>query len=69
MCAYCIRSHTREALKANATESEIMEAIRVAAGRRAGAGYAHSTLAFDVMRRHPRTHGADSGAGHRQADP
>ncbi|MDR3097511.1 MAG: carboxymuconolactone decarboxylase family protein [Paraburkholderia sp.] len=49
-CPYCIRGHTKEALKAGATESEIMEAIWVAAEMRAGAAYAHSALALDVMK-------------------
>jgi AhpD family alkylhydroperoxidase len=48
-CPYCIRGHTKSALKAGATEQEIMEAIWVAAEMRAGAAYAHSTLAIDVM--------------------
>ncbi|MEM5340418.1 carboxymuconolactone decarboxylase family protein [Paraburkholderia azotifigens] len=49
-CPYCIRGHTKEALKAGASEKEIMEAIWVAAEMRAGAAYAHSALALDVMR-------------------
>ncbi len=48
-CPYCIRGHTRGALKAGASEQEIMEAIWVAAEMRAGGAYAHSTLAIDVM--------------------
>ncbi|WP_433706596.1 carboxymuconolactone decarboxylase family protein [Paraburkholderia sacchari] len=49
-CPYCIRGHTKEALKAGASEAEIMEAIWVAAEMRAGAAYAHSALALDVMK-------------------
>ena len=60
-CPYCIRGHTREAMKAGATESEIMEAIWVAAEMRAGAAYAHSTLALDVMKRHGKTTGGHDG--------
>lgn len=52
-CGYCIRGHTEGALKAGATEAEIMEAIWVAAEMRAGGAYAHSTLALDVMEKHP----------------
>jgi AhpD family alkylhydroperoxidase len=52
-CPYCIRSHTAAALKAGATEQQIMEAIWVAAEMRAGAAYAHSMLALDVMA-HPQ---------------
>jgi AhpD family alkylhydroperoxidase len=48
-CPYCIRGHTRAALKAGATREEIMEAIWVAAEMRAGAAYAHSALALDEM--------------------
>ena len=56
-CPYCIRSHTQAAMKAGATEPEIMEAIWVAAEMRAGAAYAHSALAIDTML---RAHGAES---------
>lgn len=48
-CPYCIRGHTQAALKAGATEAEIMEAIWVSAEMRAGAAYAHSALAIDTM--------------------
>lgn len=48
-CPYCIRGHTELALKKGATEQEIMEAIWVAAEMRAGAAYAHSIVAIDVM--------------------
>lgn len=57
-CPYCIRGHTREALKAGATESEIMEAIWVASEMRAGAAYAHSTIALEAMKRHGKASGA-----------
>jgi AhpD family alkylhydroperoxidase len=50
-CPYCIRGHTRAALKAGATDNEIMEAIWVAAEMRAGAAFAHSTIALDIMRK------------------
>ncbi len=48
-CPYCIRGHTHECLKHGASEQEIMEAIWVAAEMRAGAAYAHSTIALDEM--------------------
>ena len=48
-CPYCIRGHTQSAIKAGASEQEIMEAIWVAAEMRAGAAYAHSALAIDTM--------------------
>ncbi|KAB2873749.1 MAG: carboxymuconolactone decarboxylase family protein [Burkholderiaceae bacterium] len=50
-CPYCIRGHTEEAMKAGASEQELMEAIWVAAEMRAGAAYAHSMLALDTMNR------------------
>jgi AhpD family alkylhydroperoxidase len=48
-CPYCIRGHTKAALRAGATEQELMEAIWVAAEMRAGGAYAHSALAIDAM--------------------
>ncbi|MBN9329738.1 MAG: alkylhydroperoxidase [Comamonas sp. SCN 67-35] len=51
-CPYCIRGHTDAALKAGATEGQIMEAIWVAAEMRAGGSYAHSSLAIDQMAQH-----------------
>src|SRR5688572_17248299 len=40
-CPYCIRGHTRAALRRGATPEEIMEAIWVAAEMRAGGTFAH----------------------------
>ena len=54
-CPYCIKGHTKGALRAGATEQQIMEAIWVAAEMRAGAAYAHSALAIDTMQ---HAHGA-----------
>jgi AhpD family alkylhydroperoxidase len=48
-CPYCIRGHTRGALRAGGSEAEIMEAIWVAAEMRAGGAYAHSAIALDEM--------------------
>ena len=48
-CPYCIQGHTRLATRKGATPQEIMEAIWVAAEMRAGAAYAHSTLALDAL--------------------
>jgi AhpD family alkylhydroperoxidase len=48
-CPYCIRGHTRAALRAGATRKELMEAIWAAAEMRAGAAYAHSAIALDAM--------------------
>lgn len=48
-CPYCIRGHAEGAVKAGATDEEVMEAIWVAAEMRAGAAYAHSTIALDAL--------------------
>lgn len=48
-CPYCIRSHTKLALRKGASKEEVMEAIWVASEMRAGAAYAHATLAIDEM--------------------
>lgn len=48
-CPYCIRGHTKAALRAGANERELMEAIWVAAEMRAGAAFAHSVIALDAM--------------------
>jgi AhpD family alkylhydroperoxidase len=45
-CPYCIRGHTKAALKHGASAEELMEAIWVAAEMRAGGSYAHSHLAL-----------------------
>jgi AhpD family alkylhydroperoxidase len=60
-CPYCIRSHTRAALRDGATPNEIMEAIWIAAEMRAGAAYAHSTIALDVIahERHEASRASD----------
>jgi AhpD family alkylhydroperoxidase len=47
-CPYCIRGHTKAALRKGACGRELMEAIWVAAEMRAGGAYAHSTLALDA---------------------
>lgn len=63
-CPYCIRGHTKSALRQGATRQELMEAIWVAAEMRAGGAYAHSTVALAAMDEmeascnHPQTHGA-----------
>jgi AhpD family alkylhydroperoxidase len=57
-CPYCIRGHTKAALRAGATEQELMEAIWVAAEMRAGGSYAHSALALDEMEKAAAAHSA-----------
>jgi AhpD family alkylhydroperoxidase len=48
-CPYCIRGHTKAAIRAGATPQELMEAIWVAAEMRAGAAYAHSVIALAAI--------------------
>ena len=48
-CPYCIRGHTRAALRQGASHQELMEAIWVAAEMRAGASFAHSLIAIAEM--------------------
>lgn len=49
-CPYCIKGHTKAALKAGASEQEIMEAIWVAVEMRAGGAFAHSVVAMDTLK-------------------
>lgn len=48
-CPYCIQSHTTQAMRKGASKEEIMEAIWVASEMRAGAAYAHATIAMAEM--------------------
>lgn len=48
-CPYCIRSHTKQALKMGVSKEEIVEATWIAAEMRAGAAVAHAALAIDEM--------------------
>ena len=48
-CPYCIKGHTKAALRHGASEEELMEAIWVAAEMRAGGAYAHSVLALSEI--------------------
>ena len=48
-CPYCIRGHTKAAMRHGASHAELMEAIWVAAEMRAGGAYAHSILAIEEM--------------------
>ncbi len=48
-CPYCIKGHTKAALRHGASPQELLEAIWVAAEMRAGASFAHSVLAIDAM--------------------
>jgi AhpD family alkylhydroperoxidase len=57
-CPYCIRGHTKAAVRRGATDQELMEAIWVAAEMRAGGAYAHSALAIETA---GHVHAASSG--------
>lgn len=48
-CPYCIKGHTKAALRAGATSEELMEAIWVASEMRAGGAYAHSNLMLATL--------------------
>lgn len=48
-CPYCIRGHTKAALRQGATRQELIEAMWVAAEMRAGGAYAHSAIALAAM--------------------
>lgn len=48
-CPYCIKGHTKAAMKHEASPQEIMEAIWVAAEMRAGGAYAHSAISLTTM--------------------
>jgi AhpD family alkylhydroperoxidase len=50
-CPYCIKGHTKAALRHGASREELMEAIWVAAEMRAGGAYAHSLLSIEEMER------------------
>lgn len=51
-CPYCIDGHSKLARRKGASDQEIMEAIWVAAEMRAGAAYAHSTVALHTLSDH-----------------
>ena len=48
-CPWCIKAHTSLAMHKGASKEEIMEAIWVASEMRAGAVYAHATIAMEEM--------------------
>jgi len=48
-CPWCIEGHVKAARRVGATQEQIMEAIWVAAEMRAGAAFAHSIKALDLM--------------------
>ena len=56
-CPYCIKGHTRAAMRHAATPQELMEAIWVAAEMRAGGAYAHSAISLTAMEEANQRHG------------
>ena len=48
-CAYCIDIHTKNALREDATEEEIAEAILVGVAMKASAALSHSVVAINAM--------------------
>ena len=48
-CPWCIEGHVKAARREGASPEQIMEAIWVAAEMRAGATYAHSVKAIDLL--------------------
>lgn len=48
-CPYCIKSHTKQALKKGASKQQLMEAIWIATEMRAGSVTAHAAIAIDTM--------------------
>ena len=48
-CPWCIEGHVKAARRAGATQEQIMETIWIAAEMRAGAAYAHSLKALELM--------------------
>lgn len=57
-CPYCIRGHTKAALRRGATRQELMEAIWVAAEMRAGGAYAHTAISLTAMDEAESPHGS-----------
>ncbi len=45
-CPWCIDAHTKRAKKAGATEAEVAEVVFVAMALRAGAAWAHGSIAL-----------------------
>jgi AhpD family alkylhydroperoxidase len=48
-CPWCIEGHVKAARREGASPEQIMEAIWVAAEMRAGAAFAHSVKALDLL--------------------
>jgi len=57
-CPYCIKGHTKAALRHGATPQELMEAIWVAAEMRAGGAYAHTAVSLTALAEEEQRHQA-----------
>jgi len=69
-CPYCIKGHTRAALRDGASREELMEAIWLAAEMRAGAAFAHSLIAIAEMKEiDPATVNGEPSAAARDMAP
>lgn len=55
-CPYCIKDHTKAAMKHGATPQEVMEAIWVATEMRAGGAYAHSAISLTAISEEQQLH-------------
>jgi AhpD family alkylhydroperoxidase len=62
-CPWCIEEHVKRAIKQGATDEEIAEAAFVAMSLRAGAAFAHSSIAMAVSDEQ-RAKAAAQGHGH-----
>lgn len=51
-CTNCIKGHTKMAKQKGASNEQMMEAIWVASEMRAGAAYAHASIAMEEMEKH-----------------
>jgi AhpD family alkylhydroperoxidase len=49
-CEYCIRAHMGGAIKAGATEEEIIETLNVTIAMSGGPGIAYSTVAYGIYK-------------------
>lgn len=54
-CPYCIETHTKRAIAAGATETELAETAWVTTAIRGGAGYAHGALMTRLVHGHDST--------------
>lgn len=68
-CPYCIKGHTRAALREGASSREIVEAMWVAAEMRAGAAFAHSVIALEQMSGEQPAAGNGHDHRHKREEP